>query len=128
MRASQCELIARREKLKQHKLEELDQVLKLVIFLHQNPKKSACGVSEKAEGTRQQLLAEVYGLNKELAVLGEQLEAIGQARVEVGKTIYYGVEVHIGQHVWQAPDDMDGTAIGLQGGNIILGNPDDTEE
>ena len=119
------EEIARKEKLKQQKLAELDQVLKLVTFLNQNPKKSVGGMAEKAEGTRLQLLGDVYALNKELSQLGEQLESIELARVEVGKTLHYGVEIRIGAHIWQAPDDMDGTTVKLQGDTVVAGDPDE---
>lgn len=113
--------IVSKEHLLQHKLDELDQVIKLIVFLEKNPQKRVGGVGEKVEGTRRQLTAEIQVLTGEVSELREKLESVEHAFVEVGKTIHYGVEIHIGQHLWHPTDDMAGTTIRLEGEQIVAG-------
>lgn len=115
------EALHTQERLRQHKLEELDHVLKLIAYLEHNPKKSEGGVGEKAESTRLRLVTESAALNTLIAQLGEQIELVEQGRVEVGRIIHFGVEIHVGQQVWRAPDDMSGATVHLQEGKIVAG-------
>lgn len=100
--------------------DELDRVVKLLVYFKQNPAKGAGGVAEKVEGTRKQLMAKIDTLTEEIKALRAQLELAEQARVEVGGQIYYGVEVRIGQQVWQPQDDMGRASLELQGGKIAV--------
>jgi hypothetical protein len=117
------EQIASNERQMQKKVEELDQLQKLVAFFKLNPKKGAGGIAEKVEATRRQTM---FDINKHMvaaAKLAEQGGVDEDARVEISKTVHYGVEVKIGKQTWQATDDMPGTAIGLQEGRIAIGLP-----
>ena len=100
--------------------DELDRVVKLLAYFKQNPAKGAGGVAEKVEGTRKQLMAKIDILTEEIKALRAQLELAEQAKVEVGGQIYFGVEVRIGQQVWQPRDDMGRASLELQGGKIAI--------
>jgi uncharacterized protein (DUF342 family) len=102
------------------KCDEIDRVIKLLAYFRQNPKKGEGGVAEKVEGTRRQLLAHIDALTAELKTMREKVELSEQARVDVGAEIYYGAEVRIAQQVWQAPDDMSGGSIQMQGSRIAV--------
>lgn len=100
--------------------DELDRVVKLLAHFKQNPAKGAGGIAEKVEGTRKQLMARIDILAGEIKDLRAQLELAEQAKVEVRGQIYYGVEVRIGQQVWQPRDDMGRASLELQGGKIAV--------
>lgn len=102
------------------KCEEIDRVVKLLAYFKQNPKKGEGGVAEKVEATRRQLMANIDDLTAELKVLRDKVQLSEQARVEVGAEIYYGVEVRIAQQIWQAPDDMGGATIQMEGSKIAV--------
>lgn len=108
-----------KERLLQQKFEEIDRVLKLIIYFEHNPKKAEGGVGAKVEATRVQLLCDINALSEEIKQLSDESELMDKGRVEVAKTIYYGVEVRVGQQVWQAPDDINGAVIRIQDGKII---------
>ncbi|MDR2186801.1 MAG: FapA family protein [Azonexus sp.] len=105
--------IATEEQQLKKKMEEVDNVLKLLAYFKQNPQKGAGGMLEKVEATRQQLLATTGALNAELQTLRDQREQSGQGKIEVGGAIHYGVEVRIGRYSWQAADDISGGTIQL---------------
>lgn len=102
------------------KCDEVDRIVKLLVYFKHNPQKGAGGVKEKVEATRQQLLASIDDLTAELKVLRGKLELAEQACVEVKNSIHYGVEVRIGQQTWMATDDMEGATLELQSGRIAL--------
>lgn len=116
------EQLQHKEKLRQQKYDELDRILKLMTYFQQNPKKAAGGVGAKVEATRIQVLCDIKALSEEIQQLSDQTALMDQGRVEAGKTIYYGVEARVGQHIWQAPDDMGGAVIRIDDGKIVVGN------
>ena len=116
------EQLQHKERLRQQKYDELDRILKLMIYFQHNPTKAAGGVGAKVEATRIQLLGEVNALSDEIKQLSDQTALMDKGRVEAGKTIYYGVEVRVCQQVWQAPDDMGGAVIRIDDGTIVAGN------
>lgn len=113
--------IAEVERQLQKKYDEIDNVVKLLAYFKQNPKKGEGGIAEKVETTRKQVMASIDTLTEEMKALREQLGLAEQAEVQVGATIHFGVEVHIARQSWQAPDDMSGGIIRLVGGRIALG-------
>ncbi|HJV73545.1 MAG TPA: FapA family protein, partial [Noviherbaspirillum sp.] len=102
------------------KCDEVDRVVKLLVYFKHNPQKGAGGVAEKVEATRQQLLAAIDDLTEELKVLRAKVELAEQACVEVSGQIHYGVEVRIAQQMWTAPDDMGGATLELYEGRIAV--------
>lgn len=113
--------LATAEAIYKRKLEEIDQVIKLLAFLKQNPAKAAGGMGEKAEATRRRLLTESKALFEEQTTLKEKMISIDQARIKVTKGIYEGVEVRIGKNLWPVPNDLGAGTIQLKNGNIALG-------
>jgi len=116
------EQLQHKERLRQQKFDELDRVVKLIVYFEHNPKKATGDVGSKVEATRVQVLGEINALTEEIKQLSDQTELMDKGRVEAGKTIYYGVEVRVGQQVWQAPDDMGGAVIRIVDGKIIAGD------
>jgi uncharacterized protein len=112
--------ITEKEQQMKKKMDEVDNIIKLLAYFKQNPKKGEGGVAEKVEGTRKQLLAAIDLLTAELKVLRDKLELAEQGKVEAAAKIFYGVEVRIAKQTWQPPDDMDGGNIQLQGGQITV--------
>lgn len=112
--------IAAKDQEYKRKCDEVDRVVKLLVFFKHNPQKGAGGVAEKVEATRQQLLADIDVLTDELKVLRAKVELAEQACVEVSGQIFYGVEVRIAQQNWQAPDDMGKATLELHGGRIAI--------
>lgn len=102
------------------KCDEIDRVVKLLAYFKQNPQKGAGGVAEKVEATRRQLMENIDVLTEELKTLRARIELTEQARVEVGSQLFYGVEVRIAQHTWQAADDMGRAVIALEGSRIAV--------
>lgn len=113
--------LAASEATYKRKLEEIDQVIKLLAFLKQNPAKAAGGMGEKAEATRRRLLGESKALFEEQTALKEKLVSIDQARIKVTKGIYEGVEVRIGKNLWAVPNDLGAGTIQIKNGTISLG-------
>jgi uncharacterized protein (DUF342 family) len=113
--------ILAKEQMQQSKTDELDQLLKLMIFFRKNPKKAAPGMVEKVGVTGKQLMQEINAYKLELVALTEKAMLDEEARIEVSKGVHYGVEVKIGKSIWQANDDMPGTIIGMQEGKIATG-------
>jgi uncharacterized protein (DUF342 family) len=113
--------IAANEAAYKRKLEEIDQVLKLLAFLKQNPKKAENGMGEKVEATRRQLLSDSKELFEEHTALKEKLVPIDQARIKVTKGIYEGAEVRIGKLLWPVVNDFGAGVIRIKNGAISLG-------
>jgi uncharacterized protein (DUF342 family) len=113
--------LANAEAIYKKKLEEIDQVIKLLAFLKQNPAKAAGGMGDKAEATRRRLLAESKALFEEQTALKEKMISIDQARIKVTKGIYEGVEVRIGKNLWSVPNDLGAGTIQIKNGTISLG-------
>jgi uncharacterized protein (DUF342 family) len=113
--------LATAEVVYKRKLDEIDQVIKLLAFLKNNPQKAANGMGEKAEATRRRLLDESKALFEEQTALKEKMVSVDQARIKVTKGIYEGVEVRIGKQLWAVPNDLGGGTIQVKNGNISLG-------
>ncbi|HEY4072074.1 MAG TPA: FapA family protein [Herbaspirillum sp.] len=114
--------LATAEATYKRKLEEIDQVIKLLAFLKQNPQKAAVnGMGEKAEATRRRLLGESKALFEEQIALKEKLTAVDQARIKCTKGMYEGVEVRIGKQLWPVTSDLGAGTLQLKNGIISLG-------
>lgn len=110
-----------KNKIIRGKMDEVDKLLKLILFLSQNPKKNVGGLGNKVNATRAQLLGDIEVVNAEIAVLKAREGLDEDARIAVDKTVHYGLEVQIGTQVWHARDDMGGTILGMQDGQIMTG-------
>lgn len=110
-----------KERYLKAKHQELEQVRKLLAFFKQNPKKGEGGVLQKVDTTRAQLIGEIGRGMLELEALREKVALDQDARIEVGNTVYFGTEVKMDNQTWRANDDMSGTIIGWQDGQLISG-------
>ncbi len=113
--------IAAKENVLKSKHQELDQVQKLLAFFKVNPKKGEGGLAQKVDVTRAQLVSDIGRGMIELEEIKAKLALDEDARVEVGKMVYYGTEVRMGNHVLQIKDDMSATIIGWKDGNVVTG-------
>ncbi|HVK93404.1 MAG TPA: FapA family protein [Noviherbaspirillum sp.] len=114
------EQLADKERQLQRKYDEVDRVVKLLTYFKQNPQKGAGGIAEKVEGTRQQVLVDIDSLTADIKELRGKVELAEDGQVSVSTSIYFGVEVRIGQLNWQARDDMGGATIKLQAGKVMV--------
>jgi uncharacterized protein (DUF342 family) len=113
--------LAEAKKTLEQKNSELERILQLTMFFRQNPAKGEGGVKEKVDSTRERLLGDIDTLTKRLAELGANLAPDEDARVQVDKALYFGTEVRVGNQLWQVPDDMKGTILGLADGRVMTG-------
>jgi uncharacterized protein (DUF342 family) len=84
------------DKAFQAKVQELDEVVKLLTFLNNHPEKATPEIRTKAESTRVALLEALQQLTDEKSELEQQLKLVGNARIVVGKTVFGGVQIEIG--------------------------------
>lgn len=109
------------DQARKRKLEDLGKIRQLLGFLDQNPAKGQGGVREKAEKTREQLEGDVTDLDARLMQLAGQLELADGASIEVGKAIYSGVNLQIGQKLMQVLEDRGAARVRLKDDMIVLG-------
>jgi hypothetical protein len=109
------------EAARKRRLEDFVKVRQLLEFLDQNPAKAVGGIREKAEKTREQIETDVAQFDARLAQLAGQLELADGANIEVGKAIYGGVNLQVGQKLLQVLEDRGPARIYFKDGNIILG-------
>lgn len=114
------EQIARQRALIKQKMDDLDQVVKLLLYFAHNPLKNVGGVADKVEQKRLQQLAEIDALSITLHDLEEQLELIEQASIMVGKVIHDGAEIMIGKHAWRVQQDAAPGVYRVDNGQIVL--------
>jgi uncharacterized protein len=108
---------------------ELEQVRKLIAFFKANPKKGEGGVGLKVSATQAQLVADIGRGMLELEELKQKVALDEDARVEVGKMVYYGAEIKMDTKTWQAKEDLPGTIIGWEDGHVVSGiSPDRYKE
>ncbi len=100
---------------------ELEQLKKLLAFFKANPKKGEGGVLQKVLATQAQLVADIGRGMLELEALKEQMALDEDARIEVGKMVYFGTEIKMDNKIWQAKDDLLGTIVGWQDGQLMQG-------
>lgn len=110
-----------KERYLKAKHQELEQVQKLLAFFKQNPKKGEGGMLQKVDATRAQLIGDIGRGMLELEALREKVALDEDARVEVGNMVYFGTEVKMDNQTWRAKDDMSGTIIGWQEGQLMPG-------
>jgi hypothetical protein len=113
--------IARKEKVHQQKILELDSVIKLLVHCQgKDAKKFPAAVIEKAETTRMQLIGDIEELNLALADLGAQLELAEKAKVVVDAALYGGTQISIGKQEWKVSDEQGACTVLLDGGKIAI--------
>lgn len=114
------EEIHKLESIIQRKVNELDQVLKLIVHFQKNPQKNVDGIAAKVEAKRVQQLAEIDELTAQLHQLQAKLELIAKASVRVGRTVHDGVEILIGKQQWKVREDSGGGMYIVTNGVIVM--------
>ena len=102
------------------KVDELDQIIKLIVYFERNPHKNVDGIGSKVEAKRVQQLAEIKRLNIELNEMEAQLELVEKASVRASTTIHDGVEIRIGKQIWRVREDCGGGIYKLLNNTIVL--------
>lgn len=108
------------DQARKRKLEELGKIKQLLGFLDQNPAKGQGGVREKAEKTREQIEADIADADVRLVQLADQLQLADGATIEVGKAIFSGVNLQIGQKLLHILEDRGAVRAYLKDDQIIL--------
>lgn len=90
------------------KVKELDEIIKLLTFLDKHPEKATLEIRAKAEGTRVALLEATQQLMKDKYDLEQQLKLTVNARIVVGKTVFGGTQVEIGNKVLKMNTEHEG--------------------
>ncbi|WP_374351405.1 DUF342 domain-containing protein [Chitinimonas sp.] len=109
------------EQTRKRKLDDGAKIRQLLAFLDKNPGKGQGGVREKAEKTRDQIDAEVAQYDARLQQLAEQIELAEGASIVIGKAIYSGVNLQVGQKLLQVMEDRGACRIRLKDDKIVLG-------
>lgn len=113
--------IAVKEKMIQKKLEELDNINKLLAHFNGNDaKKFSESVIKKAESTHQQLISTIEMINAELSELSEKLELVENAKVIIGNAVYGGSQIFIGKQNWTILEKQQACTVLLDDGKIAI--------
>jgi len=99
-----------RAELLQHKLAEMDRVLKLIAYFKKDTVRAAGGIADKVEATHRHLAVEINAAVTEQNLLNTTNVNVDHAQVCCRKMIHEGVEIHIGKQSWQA-EQMTGPCI-----------------
>lgn len=100
------------------KAKELDDIVKILTFLAENPTRAKPGMQQKAENTRAQLLQELDSLRMEKDDLGQALKLADGARFVVEKTLYTNVKIEIGDKIKQEDIEREAGIYVLKEGEI----------
>lgn len=100
------------------KAKELDDIVKILTFLAENPARAKPGMQQKAENTRGQLMHELDSLRMEKDDLGQALKLAEGARFVVEKILYTNVRIEIGDKVKQEDIEREAGIYVLKEGEI----------
>lgn len=100
------------------KAKELEDVVKILTFLAENPARAKPGMQKKAENTREQIMQELDSARLEKDDLSQALKLAEDARLVVEKTIYSNVKIEIGDKVKQEDIEREAGIYMLKEGEI----------
>lgn len=95
--------------------QEQDKIQQLIAFFAKNPERATPELREKARATLFKYTRDILDLDGQLAKLAEQLHPRPDAVVAVGKRLYGGVSITVGQKTMRVMEDMPGANFGLVG-------------
>lgn len=101
---------------KQKELEEIDKAL---AYVRENPTRFAPEAIKKKEQSHNWLQTEITELTGQKKRLQKRLETVDNARIEVERNIYYGVQVSIGDKTWTVDDDLENVTFRLNEEGIV---------
>ncbi|WP_143220661.1 MULTISPECIES: DUF342 domain-containing protein [unclassified Achromobacter] len=100
--------------------EEKGKLEQLLIFLRKHPEKGANGIGARALQTHVKLNRDLGALEAKEAELAAEKDATDGATIEVGKRIYGGVDLQIGNRREEIIEDMGGGKATLSEGKLTI--------
>ncbi|ALM82010.1 hypothetical protein ASB57_02635 [Bordetella sp. N] len=108
------------ERTRQRLTEEKDKLEQLLVFLRKYPEKGANGIGARALQTHAKLSRDLAALAVKETELAAEKDATEGATIEVGKRIYGGVELQIGNKREEIIEDMGGGKATLSEGKFTI--------
>ncbi|MGY8524941.1 DUF342 domain-containing protein [Paracidovorax citrulli] len=112
--AEKAELEAER----QRKEDEQAKVQQVITFITKNPERANAELREKVRATLFKNSQDLLDIDKRLAKLVEELQPRPDAAVVIGKRLYGGVSITIGQKTMKVMEDMPGAELRIIGDGI----------
>lgn len=103
----------------EEKQKEADETDKTLAYLHDNSGKVSPETLKQREQIRSVIETELAELIRQKKRLQKRLEVIDNARIEVEKNIYYGVQIAVGEYVLTVDDDLEGVTFRVEDGVIV---------
>lgn len=100
------------------KAKELDEIIKLLKYIEENPERIKAEIRSKAENTRAALLQEIEQAQQGKDELDLALELADDAKVVVEKTVFDNVQVEIGGKIHHVELERSGGTFSLKEGEI----------
>jgi uncharacterized protein (DUF342 family) len=113
------------EKLSEVKLQlekkqkEAEEISKTLAYVQQNPQRFEPGIVRLKEITSSHLQSEIAELTGQKKRLLKRLESVDHARIEVERTVYYGVQVVIGDKTLAVDDDLENVTFHIEEDAIV---------
>jgi uncharacterized protein (DUF342 family) len=114
-----------REKLSEVKLQlekkqkEAEEISKTLAYVQQNPQCLDPAMVRVKEMTSSHLQSEIAELTGQKRRLQKRLESVDHARIEVERTVYYGVQVVIGDKALAVDDDLENVTFHIEEDAVV---------
>lgn len=99
-----------------------EDIKRIITFVQANPEKNKDGLLEKAQRTLDKLKEEVALIQAERETLLEEMSFAEYAKIVAEQSIYQGVEVRIGNQVWNCKLERGKTVFRLVDRRISVGS------
>lgn len=103
----------------EEKQKEADETDKTLAYMQDNRGKISPETLQQREQTRSVIETELAELIRQKKRLQKRLETIENARIEVEKKIYYGVQIVVGETAMTVDDDLEGVSFHMEDGVIV---------
>lgn len=103
----------------EEKQREADETDKTLAYMQDNRGKISPEALKQRVQTRVVIETELAELIRQKKRLQKRLETIENARIEVEKNIYYGVQIVVGENVVTVDDDLEGVSFRMEDGVIV---------
>ncbi len=99
-----------------------EDIKRIITFVQANPEKNKDGLLEKAQRTLEKLKEELAQIQEERENLLEEMSFAEYAKIVAEQNIYHGVEVRIGNQVWNCKLERGKTVFRLVDRRISVGS------
>jgi uncharacterized protein len=103
----------------EEKQKEADETDKTLAYMQDNRGKVSPEALKQREQTRAVIETELAELIRQKKRLQKRLETIDNARIEVEKNIYYGVQIVVGEVAMTVDDDLEGVSFHMEDDVIV---------